>query len=73
MTEFAEHGGFLHCLDRDGTVVDTDKGIWVHGRFVWLLSTLHATLPHELVDDAWLDSARHGVAFLRAHAASRSD
>ena len=28
-----EEGGFLFCLDRDGTVVDTDKGLWQHGRF----------------------------------------
>src|SRR5680860_637313 len=35
-----EHGGFQFCLDRDGSVLDNDKGMWQHGRFVWLLSTL---------------------------------
>jgi N-acylglucosamine 2-epimerase len=59
-----EHGGFLFCLDRDGTVVDTDKGLWQHGRFVWLLSTLYTTVePRE----EWLELARHGVGFLRRH------
>jgi len=33
-----EFGGFLSCLDRDGTVIDTDKSVWIHGRFIWLLS-----------------------------------
>lgn len=56
-----EHGGFLFCLDRDGSVLDTDKPIWIHGRFAWLLATLYATVEprHE-----WLDLARHGIDFL---------
>ena len=33
-----EQGGFIFSLDRDGTVVDTDKPMWIHGRFTWLLS-----------------------------------
>lgn len=59
-----EHGGFLFCLDHDGRVVDTDKGLWQHGRFTWLLATLHNTVePRE----EWLELARHGVEFLRRH------
>jgi N-acylglucosamine 2-epimerase len=23
-----EHGGYLHCVDADGCVVDTDKSVW---------------------------------------------
>ena len=26
-----EHGGFMMAVDRDGTVIDTDKGIWQQG------------------------------------------
>lgn len=37
------HGGFMFSLDRDGTVIDTDKGMWQHGRFAWLLATLYNT------------------------------
>lgn len=59
-----EHGGFLFCLDRDGTVIDTDKGMWQHGRFVWLLSTLYTTVERR---ETWLDLARHGIEFLREH------
>ena len=57
-----QHGGFLFCLDRDGSILDTDKPIWLHGRFVWTLSTLHATIEPR---PEWLELARHGLDFLR--------
>ena len=60
-----EHGGFLFCLDRDGSLVDTDKGLWQHGRFTWLLATLYNTVEPRA---EWLELARHGIEFLRAHA-----
>jgi N-acylglucosamine 2-epimerase len=59
-----EHGGFLFCLDRDGAVVDTDKGLWQHGRFVWLLATLYNRVEPR---GEWLELARHGVEFLHRH------
>jgi len=36
-----EDGGFTFCLDRDGTVIDTDKGVWQTGRFTWMILTLY--------------------------------
>ena len=36
-----EYGGFMTALDRDGTIIDTDKGMWQQGRFTWLLATLY--------------------------------
>ena len=59
-----EQGGFLFCLDRDGTVVDTDKPMWIHGRFTWLLSTMCAVVERR---DEWLGLARHGLDFLLKH------
>ena len=58
-------GGFVFFLDRDGSWLDDDKGVWVHGRFVWLLSTLYADVERR---DDWLAHAEHGLAFLREHA-----
>jgi N-acylglucosamine 2-epimerase len=59
-----EYGGFMFALDRDGTVIDTDKGIWTQGRFTWLLSTLYAEVqPRE----EWLELARHGLDFIRRY------
>ena len=59
-----EHGGFLHCLDRDGTLVDTDKSVWVQGRMSWLLLTLYNTVEPR---PEWLEWARRGLDFLERH------
>ena len=53
-----EFGGFTICLDRDGTIIDTDKGMWSQGRFTWLLSHLYNTVERR---PEWLESAKHGI------------
>jgi N-acylglucosamine 2-epimerase len=57
-----EYGGFMFCLDRDGTVIDTDKGMWTQGRFTWLLGTLYSEVEPRA---EWLELARHGIDFIR--------
>jgi N-acylglucosamine 2-epimerase len=57
-----EHGGFLTSLDRDGTVIDTDKSIWFQGRGAWMFSTLFNTVEQ---NPEWLDFAKSGIEFLR--------
>lgn len=64
----AEHGGFLTCLDRDGALLDSDKPIWVQGRFTWLLATLYNTLEKR---DEWLAQALSGLEFLELHGFDR--
>jgi N-acylglucosamine 2-epimerase len=62
-----EHGGYLTAVDRDGTVLDTDKAIWFQGRGAWLFATLYLTVernPH------WLAAATSGIEFLRRHGAA---
>ncbi len=56
-----EHGGFMMALDQDGTVVDTDKGVWQQGRFTWLLGELYNTVEPR---SEWLELARHGADFI---------
>lgn len=56
-----EHGGFITCLNRDGSIVDTDKGIWPQGRFTWLLAHLYNTVEQR---SEWLELARHGIDFI---------
>src|SRR5665648_1166545 len=59
-----EYGGFMFCLNRDGSVIDTDKGVWQTGRFTWMLATLYNEVePRE----EWLELAKHGADFLTAH------
>lgn len=59
-----EHGGYLTALDRDGTVIDTDKSIWFQGRGAWMFATLYNTVEKQ---PEWLDAARSGIEFLRKH------
>lgn len=59
-----EFGGFMFCLDRDGAVVDTDKGVWQQGRCTWMLATLYNEVE---LREEWLELARHGADFLTRH------
>lgn len=56
-----KHGGFMFMLDRDGTLMDTDKGVWQQGRFTWLLATLYNQLEKK---QEWLELAKHGIDFI---------
>ena len=60
-----EHGGYLHALDRDGSVLDSDKSVWAQGRMSWMLSTLYNTVERR---PEWLEWAKHGLDFLDRHA-----
>ena len=59
-----EHGGLLTGLDRDGTVVDTDKAVWLQGRAAWTFATLYNTVEPR---PEWLDASRHCLDFIRRH------
>ena len=61
----AEYGGYLTSLDRDGTVFDTDKWVWLQGREVWAFATFYNRIEK---CGAWLDMALHGAEFLRKYA-----
>jgi N-acylglucosamine 2-epimerase len=60
----SEFGGFLTCLDRQGRVIDTDKGIWLQGRMSWLYATLYSEVEPR---QEWLLHAQSGANFLREH------
>ncbi len=65
-----QHGGFLHCFDRDGTLVDSDKSVWAQGRISWMLLTLY--LEDERRPE-WLAWAESGLSFLEKHAIDQED
>lgn len=60
-------GGYFSCLDRDGKVFDTDKFVWMQGRELWTLSRLYNRYGNDAKRDRWLELARSGAKFLRAH------
>ena len=59
-----EFGGYFTCLDRDGSVYDTDKFIWMQGREVWMFSKLYNEVEHR---QEWLDCAIQGAEFLKKY------
>lgn len=59
-----EQGGFITSLNQDGSIIDTDKGMWQQGRFTWLLATLYDTVEQK---EDWLQLAKHGLDFITKH------
>jgi len=59
-----ECGGYFTCLNRDGSVYDTDKFIWLQCRQAWMFSALYNRLEKR---PKWLEIAKHGAEFLMMH------
>ena len=58
----AEYGGIMTCLDREGRVIDTDKGVWQQGRFAWTMAHLYNAVEKR---PEWLAHAEHTIRFIR--------
>lgn len=56
-----QYGGFFTCLDRDGSVFDTDKFMWLQGRQIWTLSTLYNQVEQ---NEVWKNMAIQGARFI---------
>jgi N-acylglucosamine 2-epimerase len=65
-----EHGGFLHCFDHDGTLVDDDKSVWAQGRMSWMLLTLYQDCERR---PEWLAWAESGLKFLEEKCVDPAD
>lgn len=59
-----QYGGFFTCLNRDGSVFDTDKFIWLQARQVWTFAMLYNRVEQR---PEWLEMAQHGADFLLQH------
>ncbi|HCO47924.1 MAG TPA: N-acylglucosamine 2-epimerase, partial [Spirochaetaceae bacterium] len=57
-----EAGGYFSCIDRDGTVFDKDKFLWMQGRELWAFSHLYRTVRPE---PRWLELSKLGADFIR--------
>lgn len=57
-----EYGGYFSCLNRDGSIYDTDKFIWLQGREVWMFAMLYNNVEK---NRQWLDCAIQGAEFLK--------
>ncbi|MHB9023765.1 MAG: n-acyl-d-glucosamine 2-epimerase [Armatimonadota bacterium] len=59
-----EHGGYFTCLNRDGSVFDTDKFVWLQARQVWMFSKFYNALEPR---PEFLEMAKLGADFLNLH------
>lgn len=64
------HGGFLHFLDGDGTLLDDDKSVWAQGRMSWMLLTLYQERERRT---EWLSWAESGLRFLEQKCVDPAD
>ena len=61
------NGGYFTALDRDGSILDDTKFVWLQGRAVYMWSRLHNECGAECGPDAankWFDAALCGARFL---------
>ena len=60
-----ECGGYLHFLDRDGSVYGTDKQMWTQCRGgIYLYAKLYNTFERRA---EWREAARQGYEFVMKH------
>lgn len=59
-----EYGAYFTCLDRDGSVYDTEKFMWMQWRIVWMFSELYTKLDR---NENWIRLAENGYDFLTKH------
>jgi len=60
-----KYGGYFTMLDRDGSVYDTEKYMWMQWRIVYMFATLAITdFPTPEEKRRWIQIASDGFAFL---------
>ena len=59
-----EYGGYFTCLDRDGSLLQSDKAVWFQGRMAWMAATAFLEIEPRA---EWLACAKSGVDFLERH------
>lgn len=64
------HGGMYTALDRDGSILDTDKSVWFQGRALWTYATAYRQVEKNAEYKSVCDSL---VAFIEANCFDPSD
>lgn len=59
-----ENGGYFTCLNRNGSVFDKDKFMWLQGRQVWCFSYMYNNVAQ---NQEWLEMALHGADFMEKY------
>jgi len=59
-----KYGGFFTFLDRDGSIYNADKFMWMQWRIVYMFATLYMTRYKQ---ENWLTISENGFKFLTTH------
>ena len=62
-----EFGGYFTSLDRDGSVYDTEKYMWMQWRIVYMFATFYMSSYRK---EKWLEIAKQGFDFLTKYGKS---
>ena len=58
-----KNGGIYTSLDRDGSLIETDKSVWFQGRALWIFSEAYIRFGRK----EYLDAASTIVRFIDEH------
>jgi len=59
-----KNGGYFHYLDRDGSLLCSDKAVWLQNRSLWFFSKLYNEIEK---NDEWFAAAKNGYEFIKNH------
>lgn len=59
-----KNGGIYTSLDRDGSLIETDKSVWFQGRALWVFSTAYQNIDKKA---EYLEAARLIAEFIDNH------
>ena len=68
------HGGIYTGLDRDGSLLESDKSVWFQGRALWTFAQAYMTAASYGEDHPeYLDACRSLADFIEKHCTDKSD
>ena len=59
-----QNGGVYTCVDRDGTLMDTTKSVWFHGRFGFIAAAAYHNIEQ---NPEWLAASKSCIGFIINH------
>lgn len=59
-----EHGGVYTCLDRDGSLMDSEKSVWFQGRCGWTFAAAYNSVEKR---PEYLEAAKSCVEFIEKY------
>lgn len=69
-----KNGGIYTGLDRDGTIIETDKSIWFQGRALWVFANAYTMLASRgEKHPEYLDACASLITFIEKYATDPSD